>query len=322
MSADLDALARDRPLVTRELFAPNAYYGHANVLKRFAGLDETRSLKVAIEHGPWLDDEIWDVDAESPMPIYLCAAPWRAEYFERETGKRAVGVGPLIYYALGREPEQPRGRHLLVFPAHSSHHVDALYDVRAFVAFLDGLRDDYETVTICVYWKDVLRGTARMFAEAGYRCVTAGHLFDPGFLPRLARIIEGSTAVLSNEIGTHLLYSVLFGRPFWLVRQEVVFTQSADSDLDEVPLQDFEHPKIARLRETFAERTDFLADSQRDFVRDLVGHGALMQSGELRELLEEAERRWRDVSPLQRAATRAKAMARWSLGSARSLRGA
>ena len=53
--------------------------------------------------------------------------------------------------------------------------------------------------------------------------MTAGHIYDAGFLPRMRAILEGATTVISNEVGSFLFYAVALGRPVWLVDEDVSY---------------------------------------------------------------------------------------------------
>ena len=57
-------MAADRALATVEVHASNDFYGHATVLKEYAGLPPKRPLKAAIEHGAPVTDLIWQVDLQ------------------------------------------------------------------------------------------------------------------------------------------------------------------------------------------------------------------------------------------------------------------
>src|SRR5688572_23176995 len=74
-------LCRDRRLVTPEIHATNDYYGHAALLKRYASLPPRRPLKTVVEHGPFMDDFLWEQDLRSPFSIILCASERRAEWY-------------------------------------------------------------------------------------------------------------------------------------------------------------------------------------------------------------------------------------------------
>ncbi|MGH3049413.1 MAG: hypothetical protein ACRDLK_04585, partial [Gaiellaceae bacterium] len=216
-SRDISELARSRNLRTRELWPFNAYYGHADVLRAYAGIPGREPLKTAIEHGiiPFVRS---DPDLATWLPRYFCASPAQACFFEEHAlhGARPVATGPLILYATALAPPPPATkRRLVYFDAHSTRYVSASYDVDSAIARLTALRDGFDEVVVCLYWRDVQRGRAELYLRRGFRCVTAGHIFDPRFLFRLAEIIASASVVLTDNLGSHLLYALALERPVW-----------------------------------------------------------------------------------------------------------
>src|SRR6266545_7725414 len=159
-SADLRELCRDRPLVTPELHTPNDFYGHAHWIKRYCGLPAKRSLKAALEHAVFLNDSHWDVDLRTRMALFLCATTDHAAEHQQRTARRALAIGPLLFYVPGSEPAEPASPddHLVVFPAHCTHWVDAEFDTDEFARRLEILRGEYRRLSICLYWRDVQLG--------------------------------------------------------------------------------------------------------------------------------------------------------------------
>ncbi len=215
----------DRPLDTPERHTPNDFYGHAVILKRYADLPPELPLGASLEHGPFIPSFAWRVDLESPLPAMLCFSASRVKVLTTRTAKPALAVGPPILYArpaLGptafRAQKNRLGRSLLVFPSHSTHHIAVDWDWEALFGLMEEVGRDFDSVRVCLYWKDVLGGKAEPFLRRGYECVSAGHMFDPEFLPRLRSLIELSDMTLANEYGTQLGYSVLLGRPHVLRR--------------------------------------------------------------------------------------------------------
>jgi hypothetical protein len=300
---ELERMAADRPLATVEVHASNDYYGHATVLKEYAGLPPKRPLKAAIEHGAPVTDLIWQVDLQTRMPLFLCAARERAERYNKLAGggRRGEAIGPMIAYAhaVGDTQKEPDCRRLVVFPAHSTHHVQANYDVAEFVARLAPYRDDWGEVQVCLYWRDVTLGTHRRYIENGFGCVTAGHMYDPRFLGRLRAILEGADAVVSNEMGTHMLYATLLDKPAWLLRQPIEYSAESREILERDGASARHHAErtIGRLRELFAEAQGTVTADQREFVADLVGLKEVRTPEQIRDLLLDAEQRYRARHP-------------------------
>jgi len=301
--AELALLSADRPLVTYELHESNDFYGHAALLKRYAGWPARSSLKLAIEHGIALHDTIWVNDLGTEMPLFLCAGAARAERYEREAGgrRRALPIGPMIHYAAALTPsDPPSGRRvLLVFPTHSSHRVKVRYDQAAFLTRLEALSREFDEVVVCIYWRDVLDGAARPYAERGYACVTAGHMFDPGFLPRLVKLLRDATLVYTNEVGSQILYATMLDRPSWVERGEIRYEAPPEVLREDVP--DFlEHPYVTGLLGLFSTRSDTVTLAQRQFVKQLAGAAHLRSPAQLRSILADAEARYLAETPLPR----------------------
>jgi hypothetical protein len=295
--ADLRELARDRRLVTRELYPFNAFYGHADLLRRYARRSDGRSIKAAIEHGPTLFPNPHDVDLGTRLPRYFCASPLQAAFFEEHArhGTCAAAIGALILYAraLAPPPEEradvPR---LVFFDAHSSHYATARYDVDATAARLAELRDEFAEVVVCLYWRDVLLGRAELYARHGLRCVTAGHMFDPQFLFRLVEIITSASIVLTDRLGSQLLYPLVLDRPVWLEDSAVDYELAADAPAGTLgPPQ--EGDVVDRARALFGRRVDRIEPDQRAFADELCGTSSLRTPEELAGLLDEAEAAYR-----------------------------
>jgi hypothetical protein len=316
VSDELWALARDRPARTGELHPFNAFYGHDVVLKRYAGIPERRPLKAAVEHGFVIDDVVAELDRRIRLPLYLCQSPRRAEVLARGLpGVRVVPIGPLVHYAraLHPAPERPASpaRRVVLFPAHSTHSVRSRYDVERLLSLTEAWRASFDETVVCLYWRDVLAGAAETYRSRGLRCVTAGHMHDPRFLFRLLDVLDDASAVVSNEPGTHVAYAVTLGIPVWLVPEPVEYdAPDAAADQREALEDPGGHERRSLLFALFAEPRQALSDRQRLVVDDLVGASFVRSPEVLRELLEDAERRFRRLPLRRRAALRAAAAAR------------
>ena len=302
--------------MTGELHAANAFYGHAVTLKRYSGFPQRRPLKVVIEHGlPW-QPRFWDLDLENPFPLFLCASDERVALLDRMALENKVGVavGPMISYIPPSAAEEGRpGSRLLLFPAHSSHHLDSRFDSEYF---LDQALEPYGgwDVSVCLYWRDVLRGAERAYLERGLTCRTAGHMYDPRFLGRLRTIIESADAVVTNGVGTHVIYALALGRPVWHVNQPIEYAGEPAARLvgpsppaDYVGLQE----EIPRL---FAEPSPGPTEEQLSFGRRVGGLDRVRSPAELRGILDDGERRYRQALPVtRRTLRRGRRMARFSV---------
>lgn len=318
-SDDLRRLARDRPLVTNEYHEPNAYYGHAAVLKRYIGLPGWRPLPAAVEHAVYVSGYIWDAEADTPLRTILCSTPERAaRYVDRDPHAAVpVPIGPIASYLTPPPPPPAAGGALVAFPAHSTHLLQSQFDVEEFISQIEGVRDRFDDVRVCLYWKDVLLGRDAPYRAAGYTCVTAGHMYDPRFLPRLRNIFARARAIVVNEVGSPVLYSVLWNRPVWVTEQAI--SREADAEvLAREQLSDRQWADdTATLRGLFAEPAWEVTDEQRAHIEWFSGIGSVRSPAELSQILEEAAARYRAAVP---AEERRRVTASLALRTARAVR--
>ena len=288
--AGLDALSADRPPIGLETHPPNAYYGHADLLKRFCGWPVERPICVGIPHGVRFDDGFGPADFPECFPVCLVPSDARAEVLRAKLDRQFHAIGPMIHYAQSLLSAEDTaavrarlGRTLLVFPTHSTHWVDTDVDQAAFFRLIEEWAEGFQTVLICVYWKDVLRGIAPAYRRAGWHCVTAGHIYDPLFLRRLRSLIELSDVTAANNLGTHLGCAVHFGKPCWLQTMPV----------QRIAKQPFRRIGIVRdepvYQEVFGSRNLVVSPPQRALVETLWGSAAVRTADEICALLEKGE---------------------------------
>ena len=173
---------------------------------------------------------------------------------------------------------------------HSTHRVTSSYDVRPFAEFIAAFGKQFDRVQICLYWKDILNGVASLYERYGFELVTAGHMYDDGFLPRLGALIGGADYVLTNEIGTHVFYSVLADKPVWVRRQRIE-RFAANEQIMREDVDSFEaDPTYLKLLSLFSEARGDLSAEQKEFVAELTGEAYHRSPEQMRQILEEAER--------------------------------
>ena len=290
----LETLSAERKLVTPEWHPATDFYGHAALFKRFAGRHPSRSLRVSIEHGLRFNTSYWVGDYSAGQTVAFVASKWRRQVVQGRVDKVIHPVGPYIHYAPGLYPAedvarvcQKMGKTLVVFPSHSTHWIDSDYDTGAFCRRLQRERDRFETILVCLYWKDVLRGTHRVYQEAGFTCVTAGHMFDPDFLPRLRSLIEVADATVSNSIGTHLGYCLYLGKPHQIIRMDITLT----CEQDECSKQSlvFKNLDVDLFYELFSAAPEKITEAQWALANKYWGFESVRSPLQIRLWMEQAE---------------------------------
>jgi hypothetical protein len=213
----------------KEVWLPDLYFIEGS-LKKYAGMNEDYKIKAFIEHAAQLTPYIDGGFQISPNLPSIVSSPFRKFIIEKVPNNNgAYAVGPYISYsksALSSEKtkhEKERlNRNLLVFPSHSIRGVKSSYDLEIFCNEIKKVGKEFDSIRVCLFWKDVVLGTGENYKKHGFEVVTAGHYYDPMFMPRLKSIIETSSMTMSNEIGTHLGYCIYLKKPHYLFKSEIL----------------------------------------------------------------------------------------------------
>lgn len=219
-----------KELRTVEKYHQNDFYYNAYILKKYCEYDIKKPLACTTEHiGIALDSYIWELDVNDNIPLIVTMSDFRKDVISNKVSVPVYSIGPYIAYA---EPflsenkfkyyKNKLGKCLTVFPTHSTHWVDVSYDTEAFCKKIKEIKNAYsfDSVRICLYWKDIINGFHKIYQDNGFKCVSAGHIYEKNFLPRLKSIIELSDVTMSNAYGTHVAYSFCLNKPHFLFKQE------------------------------------------------------------------------------------------------------
>lgn len=219
-----------------EDYAPNDFYGHATIYKKYCGFPVVFPIRATIQHAAFFGNYMWNQD----LIHFKKSICWGENYKNVliSHGKESCHVvgAPFIYedsffdiHELDKLKSEFK-KTLLVFPSHSTHYVDCDYDLIEFTNWIVSTRDSngFDTVLVCMYWKDILKGTHLEYIKSGFKVVTAGHIFDINFTARLKSIFILSDAFVSNKIGSYVGYGLSLGKPFKLFDGDVKL--SGDSE--------------------------------------------------------------------------------------------
>ena len=220
--------AKDRPENTVEFFTPNDFYGHASIIKKYCGLPQTIPLPGIVPHGYGLNhDRIpWKLELQCALKNFYLWGEEKKKYYENYTDKPIFIIGSPFSYGVKNMEEhvsnlKRNAEGTVVFPQHSTHHVDVTYKIEEFIQYLKRLPRHMHPINICLYWKDVLNGTAEVFRSKGLTCITAGHIYDPQFIERIIEIISSHKSCVFNKFGTSALYAAAMGLKLYFFQQEI-----------------------------------------------------------------------------------------------------
>ena len=217
-------LARPIEFYPHHFIKENDFYGNGDVLFNALNIRQSEQIFYKIEHGLFLGNLVHADSYDGFTTHIITFSDYRKDILEI-TNKNMVCVGPYIQYAnelLSSEHKQrlrsSLGSVLLVFPSHSIESIHVSYDISQFVERIESIKHDFDSVVVCMYWKDILLGQHLEYQKLGYKITTAGHTYDANFLPRLKSIINLSNATISNKVGTHIGYCISMNKPHILHR--------------------------------------------------------------------------------------------------------
>ena len=288
-ASELARLCADRPLRTIETFTPNDFYGNATVMKLYAGLPAEFVIRAIIPHGAKVASKIWEPELRHPLETLLVYSEDQRTLYRRSTKKKLELIGAPFFYAarlIEAELEQLRqnAQGTLVFPCHSTHHLTAHYDQDGFIEFLQGLPEAMHPIRVCLYWRDAQLGRHEAYERAGFQCVSAGHIYDPWFLFRLARLLAGHRFAAANRLGSSCFYAAAFGLPVRFCRQESKYSSTNPKMLAEVaPKLDL--PVSENFYATAELPLDQAATIQRRLAEETLGLASVLSPDSLRSLL-------------------------------------
>ena len=263
MALSQDFSFSDIASISSDMDEPN-YYGSFWTLAHYAGfsLMNLPPRNFSIQHGIVYDFSQWE--REKLGKENLVWSREIVEMYKKMGATKVLAIGAPFLYAeslLSNEDianEKKRlGRNLLAFPMHSTHFIDKNYDPNHFVKVLKSQRDSFDSVRVCLYWKDIQRGIASFFQNAGFECVCCGHMFDQFFLQRQKSLYEIADATISNALGSHVGYSVSMNKPHWLVPDEFELVDIKGNDGFEEMNRIKGNEKIEYIKSLFMNNSSF-----------------------------------------------------------------
>ncbi len=243
---NVEALSADIPIEfvdsLRIDFDEPIFYGGYSVLKQYAGLDTFMlpPKNLGIQHGYSFEILEWE-KAKSKRRNLVWSKELVRMYQNVCDNPNVYAIGSPFFYAKSLlddkeiEKEKKRlGKNLLAFPMHSSPCTDTNFDPEKFLEVLKEERKRFDSVRVCLYWKDVLKGRHKFYQNAGFECVCNGHIYDLNFLRRQKSLFTIADATISNGVGSHIGYSIFMQKPHRLIKDFYEYKGGDGEELTEV----------------------------------------------------------------------------------------
>lgn len=217
----------------------------------------------------------------------------RKGILSRHTDKKIHMIGINIAYVdefltdMQKEKEKAYlGRNLLVFPMHSTATIDLDYNIQDFIREIKQVAKDFDSVRVCMYWKDLLRGQHLPYANEGFEIVSAGHSYDRSFLPRLKSIISCADMIMSNDMGSFIGQGIYMNKACYIYRQHYTYSTNEMSEEYELRKSDNDYNQLFKI---FGTGDNYITREQREFANYLFGLNEVKTPQQMNQILEQLE---------------------------------
>lgn len=190
--------------------------------------------------------------------------------FSGKLNKEIVLVGPYIMYVNNfksnralRKLKNKLGRVLLVFPSHSTPGFYTDYNENEFLSEIAEVAKNYDSVLVSLFWADVNVGRDKMYLEKGYQVVCSGTRSDRWFLSRQRDLFELADFSMSNDVGTHIGYSISMGVPHYIYNQKVV---EGEAKIDYSEMNPIIEKEFKEIKSAFNSRKPVITEEQKKIV--------------------------------------------------------
>lgn len=221
------AAGRDVQLVC--LIMSNEGYGHEYWLKKYSGFQD--DICAQIEHGVYFgkntSPKVNVIAAEHDFRSFITYGNYRKECLSAAYPEaRVVEIGPYIQYAETDQSyyqyiktNQLKGeRTLTLFPAHSVRDGKTRFSHMRLIERVVHLAKERDMINlmVCLSPMDISTSLEDLYKNNGFFVVSCGDS-PTTFLPRQRAIFENSDLTVSNDLGTHIGYSLAMGTPHLIV---------------------------------------------------------------------------------------------------------
>lgn len=270
------------------------FYGDLYSLQKYAGLPiyNLASNKLSIQHG--IKTRIVDIENYQSIDRMLLWSDVIKNNWDCDNPKvQGVAIGAPYFYAQSilsqqeiRKEKERLGHNLLAFPLHSNMCVDSHFDNSAFVDKLKKQKNKFDTIRVCLYWKDILLGRDKIYKDNGFECVCCGHLLDLLFLERQKSLLLIADAVFSNCVGSYVGYAIFHGLPVCIDDDDYCFTNNtAVEDLEKIE-ESIIRDNNNQIEQPFLNNYDYvITEEQRMIVEKFWGISCIKTQEEIEKLI-------------------------------------
>jgi len=254
----------------------NECYGNLWVVKKAVGKDFDPCC--VIEHGVYFGEYVGnDYNMPNVNTIYTYSEYRKnaiLKSLKGSTDKQVVLIGPYILYADNFKSEEALkkiknklGRVLLVFPSHPDPSEPVNFDMGIFLQEIESMSKDFDTVLVSLFWLDIRLGKDKIYKDRGYQIVCSGTRSDRWFLSRQKDLFELADFSMSNNVGTHVGYSIAMGVPHYIYDQHINEGVREDEKRHQIRMKEY-----GEIKDAFNSKDPVITKRQMELVDFYWGH--------------------------------------------------
>lgn len=211
------------------LIMSNEGYGHEYWLKKYSGFKG--DIAAQIEHGVYFggntSPEVNPLFTEHEIGAFITYGPYREKHLSSVYPDHAIyAIGPYIQYANTdqeyldslRDIIDSAKKTLTLFPSHSVRDGCVRFCHEELAESVKDIAENegYGNIIVCLSPMDHASSLANFYESQGFVVVSCGE-DSLRFLSKQRAIMEASDLTVSNDVGTHIGYSLAMGVPHFVI---------------------------------------------------------------------------------------------------------
>ena len=194
----------------------NAYYGHAAILRRWAGAPSDRPIAGMLQHGWNTGTGFTPHDLPRAVRRFLPCFVWNEYNLRRSMadgyGAVAAVGAPFLYLARATPltfPPRPSKR-TIAYPFHAWE--GETVRGGSHQAYARQIAEREGSATVCLYWLEYEDVSVRgAYEEQGHRTICHGRRTDPWFLDAQLAALRDHNRMVTNRVSSALWYASALG---------------------------------------------------------------------------------------------------------------
>ena len=213
----------------------NSLYRTKTIIREYSGFPSLLPIIAHYQHGwlvgfPFLETDYINAKQKGLMFVFNKR---NQEEWKKQFDVKAIIIGaPFCHYRRMYNIEKDsKASGTLAFPAHLSTNkqIKTVFDKITYLENLFDLPEEYHPITICSYfnefsdWQEL-----KNKSKFNFNLVTSGHSWSDNFPANFYNILKKHKFVTSNNYGSHILYSIDFGLPFFFLGEPAKYCKNGE----------------------------------------------------------------------------------------------